>query len=255
MRALTRKAPMALMVLALWASTAPALGLDGPRPRWGFAPADSASWQGDTLRVSLLAGVAALDSLLIVNDGDELAGPFTLDLLSDLHSASGGRIPASAVSFDPPLVPELAAGASLQLGLGINVSEQTPPEIYRAVLQANGGELPPFAEAVIGLRVRGPETLRVAPNPVFGGRHDRVDFRIATGDGMAVSIEIFTMGMEKVRSLYSDGTLAADGVESLSWDLKNESGRAVAAGVYLALARFEAGDERFQEIHRVMLVR
>jgi len=110
------------------------------------------------------------------------------------------------------------------------------------------------SQAALAAGMRGGTSLVVAPNPFFGDRHSQVDFRISATVGMSVSIDLFTMGMEKVRTLYSDGPFAAEGIEILSWNLTNEDGRYVAPGMYLALARFEAGGERFTETHRVMLV-
>lgn len=253
MRALTRKARQMLILTAL-ALCAFSLGALAEFPLWGFVPADSSSWRGDTLSLAIRAGDGGHGSFTLVNESDAPLGPFHLQLSSDLFSASGGSIPSSALSFVPATVPELTAGESATVTVSVNPLPQTPLEIYRASFRALLGDMSIHDQAVLELRVRGEENLRVAPNPFFGDRHRSVEFRVAATAGMSVSIDLFTMGMEKVRTLYSGGAWSSEGVETLSWDLTNESGHRVAAGVYLALARFDTGGERFTETHRVMLV-
>ncbi len=251
MRAPTRKALILVVLAGVFTSAASALPLD---PTWTFAPVDSSDWRGDTLSVAMRADQASSGSMYLENSGSTAAGPFTLQFARDLRSESGGSIPTSALSFDPAVVPELAAGGTASVGVGIHLSPQTPPEIYRGTIQALLPDMSVHSECVLELRVRNDENLRVAPNPVYVDRHSQVDFRIAARSGMNVDIDLFTMGMDKVRTLHGDGPWSNNGVETLSWDLTNEGGHPVASGMYIALARFEVGGDRFTETHRVMVI-
>jgi hypothetical protein len=251
MRALTRKALIIAASTAVLASVASALPVE---PLWGFSSADSTDWRGDTLSIAMRADLTAVKSFYLENDGGESAGPFTLELTSNFYSGSGGSLPASALSFNPGIVPILSAGATSNVEISIHLSSLTPPEIYHAEMQALLPDFSVHSECVLELRVRNDENLRVAPNPCYSNRNSHVDFRIASQANMNVSIDLFTMGMDKVRTLYGDGPWSDSGVETLSWDLLNEAGNAVASGMYLALARFEVGGERFTETHRVMIV-
>ncbi len=251
MSALTRKALIIAASAAVLASVASAVPLD---PLWGFSPTDSTDWHGDTLSVAMRANVTTVKTFHLDNDDVDAAGPFTLRLSSDFHSSSGGSLPASALNFDPAIVPILSAGAAANVRISIHLSSETPPEIYRAKIQALLPDFRVHSECVLELRVRNDENLRVAPNPCYTDRHRQVDFRIAARSGMNVSIDLFTMGMDKIRTLHGDGPWSDNGVETLSWDLLNEGGHTVASGMYLALARFEVGGERFTETHRVMVV-
>ncbi len=251
MRAPTRKALTLVVLAGIFTSVASALPLD---PIWAFAPVDSSSWRGDTLSLAMRADHASGSSLYLENGGSAAAGPFTLQLARDLRSESGGSISTSALTFDPAVVPELSAGGAASVGLDIHLSPQTPPEIYRGTIQALLPDMSVHSECVLELRVRNDENLRVAPNPVYGDRHRQVDFRIASRPGMNVDIDLFTLSMEKVRSISGDGPWSDNGVQTLSWDMTNEGGHTVASGMYIAFARFEVGGERFTETHRVMVV-
>jgi len=251
MRVLTRTA----LILALSAAIpASAAGPGSAGPLWGFAPTDSTDWRGDTLSIALRADRSATGSFRLENDGSEALGPFSLQLSSDLHSESGGSVPASVLGLDPTVLPLLAAGESADVDIDLNLSAETPPEIYRARLQALLPDFSVYSEFVLELRVRNDENLRVAPNPVYADRRSSVDFRVASEPGMNVDIDLFTMGMDKIRTLHGDGPWSESGVKTLSWNLTNEAGNLVASGMYLALARFEVGDKRFTETRRVMIV-
>ncbi len=251
MRALTRKALILFVAAACAAPAAHALSMD---PLWTFAPVDTSAWRGDTLSLAMRADTPSSHIVRLVNSSGDSLGPFTLQLAGALSSASGGSVSAASVSFDPAQVSGLASGASADLEVDLVLSPHTPPEIYRGEIQALLSDLSVHSQCVLELRVRNDENLRVAPNPVYGDRHDQVDFRIAAKSGMNVDIDIYTLAMDKVRTIHGDGPWSAGDIETLSWNMTNEAGFTVASGMYIALARFEVGGETFTETHRVMVV-
>jgi hypothetical protein len=66
------------------------------------------------------------------------------DLIGD-----GPRIPAEAVSFEPPSIPNIARSASITTKVTVAVPSGTTPDTYRGVVQAEPGS----AWAVLELRV------------------------------------------------------------------------------------------------------
>ena len=68
------------------------------------------------------------------------------------------------------------------------------------------------------------------PNP-FNPR-TRIEFEVGGSQTVAVTVAVYDLRGQKIRSLYSGN--AAPGLQSLTWDGRNDSGHNLAAGVYLA---------------------
>jgi len=68
------------------------------------------------------------------------------------------------------------------------------------------------------------------PNP-FNPR-TRIEFEVGGSQTVAVTVAVYDLRGQKIRSLYSGA--AAPGLQSLTWDGRNDSGHNLAAGVYLA---------------------
>ena len=73
-----------------------------------------------------------------------------------------------------------------------------------------------------------------APNPARGG----VAFRLALDHDADAAVEAFDLGGRRVRTIERGRTSA--GAHELRWDLRDDSGRIVAPGVYLVRLRSEA---------------
>lgn len=252
MRALSSKAGSGILMMILAAGLAS--GGEGVGPLFGFAPADSTGWRPDTLALAFAVGESRVDSLYLINEGSESTGPLTIQFLSDFHSAGGGSVPQGDIIVSPPAIDSLSAGEERLVTLNIHLSPTTPPAVYHATLAARRSTLGTFDEVVIELHVLGRERLRVVPNPVYEERHAGADFRIATEAGLSVTLDIYTLGMEKVRTLRSPGAYTGTSVDELRWDLCNDFGRGVASGMYLVLARYDLLGVESTEIHRVMVI-
>ena len=249
MRTLSSKAGAAILTVLLLAGPA------ASDPLFGFAPADSSAWRPDTLSIACQTGQSRRDSLYLTNDSGAATGALSLEFLSDFHADGGGSIASGEFFLSPPALDSLAAGEERLVILNLHLSPTVPPAVYHATLAARRADLTSFDEVVVELNVRGGDRLRVVPNPVYSDRHRGVDFRVSTEDGLALTLDIYTLGMEKVRSLRSPAVYSGEGLDDIHWDLSNTSGRGVASGMYLVRARYERLGVESTEIHRVMVIR
>lgn len=97
--------------------------------------------------------------------------------------------------------------------------------VFKALRRADRGTIADFA---------GEKSLTAFPNPFRPSSQSQATIEIPPGlDGAGLSIKIYTMSGELVRSL-----------NTRSWDGRNDSGRQVASGVYLYLVQTERGKGR-----------
>jgi hypothetical protein len=83
-------------------------------------------------------------------------------------------------------------------------------------------------------------SVRAFPNPWKSNQHSAIGVTIDRLPENAVStVRIFTIAGELVRTM--------SGTESVSWDMRNDSGQNVASGIYLYLAQVN-GDQRTGKI-------
>lgn len=110
-----------------------------------------------------------------------------------------------------------------------------------AIVQATLGQHCSNAEsgvAVDSVALLGTPDLRVFPNPC----RTRVTFEtIAPWGERPVTIDVLDAGGRRVRTVTTSG---GDAKRSVGWDLRDEAGRAMPAGIYFVLARFETGTLR-----------
>jgi hypothetical protein len=103
---------------------------------------------------------------------------------------------------------------------------------------ATATEMPCFFEAV-----------GTFPNPFDLGTR----FVYRAGGQSRIGIKIFTVSGETV--LEKDGLPAATGYNTWIWDGKNSAGNEMSSGVFICRLRSYCGNEKFEVLRKVVIVR
>ena len=211
--------------------------------------AQDLDWTADSLLTEAVVGAMATDSLYIVNtdpsnNPDETDGPSIGDIeavsldVTDLYSDTGRRLPAEWLRLEPRQIFLLPNGADSLVTLTMALPNNASSGTYSGTVTATSGGGVPFAQMTLVVAVSGGGDLEVLPNPVYSDRQSRAEFSYRATAGMTLTIDIYTMALEKVNSLTTGTVYTDEEMYSLYWDLDNEAGRRVASGTYLAVARF-----------------
>jgi hypothetical protein len=79
----------------------------------------------------------AASEILLDNPLDRTVGPLILRVF-DLHTADGRELGGGCVTFDPPVLDELAAGSSRVVGVTVSADRRMAAGTYRGVIQCVG---------------------------------------------------------------------------------------------------------------------
>ncbi len=179
--------------------------------------------------------------------------PSTLPLDAEVQLTNAGSYSGASFTWNVTPVPNSVIGFNGSAALGaarpVSATSQVPKlslaslnltaGTYLITVQAAAGsQTSSMASATVTLVQANLNAIRVFPNPWRGDRHTSANItfdNLSTG----AEIKIFTVSGQSVRTLMPSSSAP----DSVAWDRKNDSGDAVASGIYIYSVKDSSGSK------------